>query len=126
MKLNDQIQNHKLFGDKIFDDLSEDNLSTINNLSLSTINKYQLSYDSDDNYQNLLHINEIKHDDEDLENYKKKFVEKYRREMLMYEFNQKNMIKLLNDITKNIKMKESLIKNYQDDQNKEINKNNYE
>jgi len=126
LKLNDQIQNHKLFGDKIFDDLSEDNLSTINNLSLSTINKYQLSYDSDDNYQNLLHINEIKHDDEDLENYKKKFVEKYRREMLMYEFNQKNMIKLLNDITKNIKMKESLIKNYQDDQNKEINKNNYE
>jgi len=56
--------------------LSEDNLSTINNLSLSTINKYQLSYDSDDNYQNLLNINEIKHDDEDLENYKKKFVEK--------------------------------------------------
>jgi len=46
--------------------------------------------------------------------------------MLMYEFNQKNMIKLLNDITKNIKMKEYLIKNYQDDQNKESNKNNYE
>jgi len=46
--------------------------------------------------------------------------------MLMYEFNQKNMIKLLNDITKNIKMKEYLIKNYQDDQNKESSKNNYE